>query len=141
MRAPLAPAPGGDVSDADVLNERKVGIDLGMNCNVPSPSSAALMGFQGQWNASAGAPRPFGNQLGSLSMQNLLGTNAGPGVGMGGGINMAGGMNINPIMGAGVGMADPRLFMAHQQAMMIVKQDVVPGYYQLAVAYATWRTS
>ena len=108
---------------------------MGMNRNVPFPSAAAPMGFQGQWNASAGAPQPFSNQLGSLSMQNLLGANAGAGVGMNGGMNMGAGMNMNlNSMGAGVGMVDPRMFMAHQQAMMIAKQT-----YQLAVAQQAMR--
>ena len=107
---------------------------MGMNRNVPFPSAAAPMGFQGQWNGSAGASQPYGNQLGSLSMQNLLNASAGPGMGMGNGMNMAGGMNMNLNMGAGVGMVDPRMFMAHQQAMMIAKQT-----YQLAVAQQAMR--
>ncbi|KAH9041366.1 hypothetical protein EDB85DRAFT_1475745 [Lactarius pseudohatsudake] len=64
-------------------------------------------------------------------MQNLLGASAGAGM------NMAAGMNMNPNMnmgGGGMGMVDPRMLMAHQQAMMIAKQT-----YQLAVAQQAMR--
>lgn len=113
---------------------------MGMNRNVPFPSAVPQMGLQGQWNPSAGAQQPFANPLGSLSMQNLLSAGAGAGVGMGGGMNMPGGMNMNMNMGGGVGMGpgvgmvDPRMFVAHQQAMMIAKQT-----YQLAVAQQAMR--
>ncbi|KAH9030302.1 hypothetical protein EDB84DRAFT_1562601 [Lactarius hengduanensis] len=102
---------------------------MGMSRNVPFPS--APMGFQGQWPASASAPQPFANQFSSQSMQNLLGASAGAGM------NMAAGMNMNPNMnmgGGGMGMVDPRMLMAHQQAMMIAKQT-----YQLAVAQQAMR--
>ncbi|KAH9070730.1 hypothetical protein EDB83DRAFT_2517874 [Lactarius deliciosus] len=106
-----------------------MGMGMGMSRNVPFPS--APMGFQGQWPASASAPQPFANQFSGQSMQNLLGANAGAGM------NMAAGMNMNPNMnmgGAGMGMVDPRMLMAHQQAMMIAKQT-----YQLAVAQQAMR--
>ena len=109
---------------------------MGMNRNVPFPSAVPQMGLQGQWNPSTGAQQPFSNPLGSLSMQNLLSAGAGAGVGMGGGMNMQAGMNMNMNMGMGpgVGMVDPRMFVAHQQAMMIAKQT-----YQLAVAQQAMR--
>ena len=115
---------------------------MGMNRNVPFPSAVPTMG---QWTPSSGAQQPFSNQLGSLSMQDLLSASAGPSVGMGGGMNMPAGMNMNLNMGVrgmgpgmgmgpGVGMVDPRMFVAHQQAMMIAKQT-----YQLAVAQQAMR--
>ncbi len=108
---------------------------MGMNRNVPFPSAVPQMGFQGQWTASAGAPQPFANQVSSHSMHNLLGASAGAGMGLGGGMNMAAGMNMNLNMGpGGMGMVDPRMFAAHQQAMMIAKQT-----YQLAVAQQAMR--
>ncbi len=92
---------------------------MGMNAgnNIPFPSGP--VGLQGQWGASG--PTPYGNQLGNMSVQNLL--NAGAGQGLAGGMGTAAGMNM------GVGMVDPRVFAVHQQAMMIAKQT-----YQLAVA-------
>ena len=111
---------------------------MGMNRNVPFPSGVPPMGLQGQWAPSSGAQQPFSNQLGSLSMQDLLSAGAGAGVGMGNGMNMPGGMNMNMNMGVGmgpgVGMVDPRMFVAHQQAMMIAKQT-----YQMAVAQQAMR--
>ncbi|KAH9058273.1 hypothetical protein EDB87DRAFT_1685411 [Lactarius vividus] len=125
---------GGEDDDDDdrpmnVPPRMSMAMGMGMNRNVPFPS--APMGFQGQWPASASAPQPFANQFSSQSMQNLLGANAGAGM------NMAAGMNMNPNMnmgGSGMGMVDPRMFMAHQQAMMIAKQT-----YQLAVAQQAMR--
>jgi hypothetical protein len=102
-----------------------MGMGMGMNHahDVPFPS-VPHMGLQGQWGASAAAP--FGNQLGSLSMQNLL--NAGVGPRLPGGMDSAAGMNM------GAGMFDPRVFAVHQQAMIIAKQT-----YQLAVAQQAMR--
>ncbi|KAH9980792.1 hypothetical protein BJV74DRAFT_887552 [Russula compacta] len=117
---------------------------MGMNPghhNIPFPTAVGPMGLQGQWGASA-APS-FGNQLGNLSMQNLLNGGADPGgmgmgmtTGHGAGMNMN--MNMNMAnMGMGMGMAnmaDPRVLVVHQQAMMIAKQT-----YQLAVAQQAMR--
>ncbi|KAF8267397.1 hypothetical protein EI94DRAFT_1801735 [Lactarius quietus] len=111
---------------------------MGTNRNVPFPSAVPPMGLQGQWNPATGAQQPFANPLGSLSMQDLLsaGAGAGMGMGMGGGMNMPAGMNMGMGMGMGpgVGMVDPRMFVAHQQAMMIAKQT-----YQMAVAQQAMR--
>ncbi|KAI9453526.1 hypothetical protein BJY52DRAFT_1189510 [Lactarius psammicola] len=113
----------------------RMSMAMGMNRNVPFPSAVSSMGFQGQWTASSGPSQPFANQVGSHSMQNLLGASAGAGMGLGGGMNMAPGMNMNLNMGAaGMGMVDPRMLVAHQQAMMIAKQT-----YQLAVAQQAMR--
>lgn len=142
------PIDDGDDNDDDDENDDRpmnvpprmsMGMGMGMNRNVPFPSAAAPMGFQGQWTASAGAPPPFANQLGRLSMQNLLSGSAGAGMGLGGGMDMTAGMNMNLNMGVGgmgvgVGMVDPRMLVAHQQAMMIAKQT-----YQLAVAQQAMR--
>jgi serine/arginine repetitive matrix protein 2 len=102
-----------------------MGMGMGMNPNqnIPFPTTVSPMGLQqGQWGASAAAP--FGNSLDHLSMRNVL--NAGSGASM----DMAAGMN----MGVGVGMVDPRVLVAHQQAMLIAKQT-----YQLAVAQQAMR--
>jgi serine/arginine repetitive matrix protein 2 len=128
-----------DVRPMNVPPRMSMGMGMGMNRNVPFPSAVSQMGLQGQWNPSTGAQQPFANPLGSLSMQDLLSAGAGAGVGMGGGMNMPGGMNMNMNMnmggmGPGVGMVDPRMFVAHQQAMMIAKQT-----YQLAVAQQAMR--
>ena len=102
-----------------------MGGGMGMNHahDVPFPT-VPHMGLQGQWGASAAAP--FGNQLGSLSMQNLLSAGVGPRPPSG--MDAAAGMNM------GAGMFDPRVFAVHQQAMMIAKQT-----YQLAVAQQAMR--
>ena len=103
-----------------------MGMGMGMNTahNIPFPTGLGPMGLQGQWGASAAAP--FGDQLGNLSMQNLL--NAGADPRLPGGMNAAAGMNM------GAGMVDPRVFAVHQQAMMIAKQT-----YQFAVAQQAMR--
>ena len=98
----------------------------GMNTgnNIPFPTAVNPVGLQGQWGASTTAA--FGNQLGNLSMQNLLNGGAGPGFPSN--MDMAAGMNM------GMGMVDPRVFAVHQQAMMIAKQT-----YQYAVAQQAMR--
>lgn len=103
-----------------------MGMGMGMNPahNVPFPTALGPMGQQGQWGASAAAP--FGDQLGSMSMQNLLNAGAGP--------RFSGGMDASAGMNMGAGMVDPRVFAVHQQAMMIAKQT-----YQLAVAQQAMR--
>ncbi|KAI9444548.1 hypothetical protein H4582DRAFT_1909667, partial [Lactarius indigo] len=97
----------------------RMSMAMGMGRNVPFPSAQMAL------------TQPFANQFSSQSMQNLLSAGAGPGM------NMAAGMSMNPNMnmgGGGMGMVDPRMLMAHQQAMMIAKQT-----YQLAVAQQAMR--
>ncbi|KAI0253246.1 hypothetical protein BJV78DRAFT_222654 [Lactifluus subvellereus] len=99
-----------------------MGMDMNPNHNIPFPTAVGHMGLQGHWGASAAAP--FGNSRDNLTMHNLL--NSGPGA------NFTNGMNMN--MGMGMGMIDPRVFAAHQQAMLYAKQT-----YQLAVAHQAMR--
>jgi serine/arginine repetitive matrix protein 2 len=100
---------------------------MNQNHNIPFPTGVGSMGTQGQWGPSAATH--FGNPLGNLSMHDLA--HAGTGGNLGN-MGMASGMNMN--MNMGMGMVDPRVFMAHQQAMLIAKQT-----YQLAVAQQAMR--
>jgi serine/arginine repetitive matrix protein 2 len=104
----------------------RMSMAMGMNSNhnVPFPTAVGSMGTQGQWGGSAATP--FGNPLGNLSMHNLI--HGGSGTSLAGSMGMAPGMNM------GMGMVDPRVLMAHQQAMLIAKQT-----YQLAVAQQAMR--
>ena len=105
-----------------------MGIDMNPNHNIPFPTAVGPMGSQGQWGASSVAA--FGNQLNNVTLRNLL--NSGPGANLTNGMDMGTGMNMN----MGMGMVDPRVFAAHQQAMLIAKQT-----YQLAVAHQAMRNA
>jgi hypothetical protein len=95
-----------------------MGIGMNPNQNIPFPTTVGPMGLQqGQWGSSAASP--FGD---NMSMRNVL--NARSGASM----DLAAGMNV------GMGMVDPRVLVAHQQAMLIAKQT-----YQLAVAQQAMR--
>lgn len=87
---------------------------MGVNRNVPFPSSVAPIVFYGQMNRICQRPITFVNQCGSLSNKNLLG---------------ASGCRCELGLGDGRdcrsktwrGMVDSRMLAAYQQAMMIAK--------------------